>query len=269
MATVRDIWVRCALGLALALPVYFLTAALGVKFGMLDWRLAFGQMTLQWGPLLLLGVLAFAVVGLLLALLVGRPRRGRRIALAAMVPPLAGVAFAAFTIAQTQGIPPIHDISTDLLDPPAFSAATLAERATTPGGNGADLEVERVPKTPTGRFGKAEGRLARELQVEAYPDIQPVRLTASAQEATKIAEAAARRLGLSVVHVDAQAGTVEAVQRSFWYGFADDVVVRVRAAPGGTGSVVDIRSSSRVGVSDLGVNAKRIRALRDAIAAAG
>jgi uncharacterized protein (DUF1499 family) len=65
-------------------------------------------------------------------------------------------------------------------------------------------------------------------------------------------------MGLEVVHVDEQAGIVEATATTFWFGFKDDVVVRVRPAASGVGSLVDVRSVSRVGVSDLGANARRI-----------
>lgn len=266
MAKVRDFWVRAALALALALPVYFAALALSVKFGVLDWQVGFGQLTIQVGPLAILGVLAFAVIGLLLALIVP-PRRGRRLALAALlVPVLAALAVAGF-VRTAQSVPPIHDISTDLLDPPAFSTAVLEARAQTPGGNGVDLNEKRVPTTPQKRFGPAEGRLSRELQVEAYADIQPIRLAAAPEEALKSVEAAARKVGLEIGAVDPAAGRVEATATSFWYGFKDDVVIRVRAAPGGGGSVVDVRSTSRVGISDLGANAERIRALQAAIGA--
>ncbi|NDC59355.1 MAG: hypothetical protein EBZ50_11155, partial [Alphaproteobacteria bacterium] len=90
MASVRDFWVRAALALALLLPVYFAASALAVKFGLLDWRLGFGVMTIGIGPMIILGVLAFAVIGLLLALIVP-PRRGRRIALAALAFPAAAL----------------------------------------------------------------------------------------------------------------------------------------------------------------------------------
>ena len=264
MAAVRDFWVRAALALAFLLPVYFATAALAVKFGLLDWRVGFGVMTIGVGPMIILGVLAFAVIGLLLALIVP-PRRGRRIALAALAFPATALVAAALFLRAAQGVPPIHDISTDLLDPPTFSASVVAERAKIPGSNGVDLADSRAPTTPQKRFGKAEGRLVRELQAEAYPDVQPIRFAGSVESAVAAAEAAARKSGLTVGLVDAQGGRIEAYATSFWYGFVDDVVIRVRPATGAAGAVIDIRSTSRVGVSDLGANAGRIRALRAAL----
>jgi uncharacterized protein (DUF1499 family) len=70
-------------------------------------------------------------------------------------------------------------------------------------------------------------------------------------------------LGLEIVAVDEAAGRVEATATTFWFGFKDDVVVRVRSS--GAGSVVDVRSVSRVGVSDLGANARRIGQILDGL----
>ncbi len=61
---------------------------------------------------------------------------------------------------------------------------------------------------------------------------------------------------------DAAFGRIEAVDATFWFGFRDDVVVRIAAAPGG-GSRVDVRSKSRVGRGDAGTNARRIRGFRE------
>jgi uncharacterized protein (DUF1499 family) len=262
MSAVRDFWVRAALALSLLLPCYFAGAALATKFGLIDWRVGFGQLTIGFGPPVILGALVVAVLGLLLALIIS-PRRGRRMALAALAPPLAAAIVVALFLRAAQGAPPIHDVSTDLLDPPTFTAETLQERAAVPEGNGVDLATKRVPKM--GRFGDAEGRLSRELQVEAYPDLQPIRVGGSVAEATAAAVAAARKVGLAVTLHDPSAGLVEARAVSTWYGFVDDVAIRVRAAPAGSGAIVDIRSTSRVGVSDLGANAQRVRAFREAL----
>ena len=65
-------------------------------------------------------------------------------------------------------------------------------------------------------------------------------------------------MGLEIISVDFEAGRLEAVETSFWFGFKDDIVVRVQEAPNANGVRIDIRSKSRVGQSDLGVNAKRV-----------
>jgi uncharacterized protein (DUF1499 family) len=91
----------------------------------------------------------------------------------------------------------------------------------------------------------------------AYPDIQPLRLPAAPNVAFERAKGAIEEAGWQLVREDASAGRLEAVATTFWFGFKDDVIVRV-AADGG-GSRVDVRSKSRVGKGDLGTNAQRIR----------
>jgi uncharacterized protein (DUF1499 family) len=91
----------------------------------------------------------------------------------------------------------------------------------------------------------------------AYPDIQPLRLPVAPNVAFERAKGAIEEAGWQLVREDASAGRLEAVATTFWFGFKDDVIVRV-AADGG-GSRVDVRSKSRVGKGDLGTNAQRIR----------
>ncbi|CAA9298340.1 MAG: hypothetical protein AVDCRST_MAG11-645, partial [uncultured Gemmatimonadaceae bacterium] len=95
-------------------------------------------------------------------------------------------------------------------------------------------------------------------QRAGYPDLAPAVLPVPPAQAVARAAAVARELGWTVVAVDPAAGRVEASDRTRWFGFTDDVVVRV--APQGTGSRVDVRSLSRVGGSDVGANARRVRA---------
>ena len=61
-----------------------------------------------------------------------------------------------------------------------------------------------------------------------------------------------------LVAAEAADGRIEATDTTFWFGFKDDVVVRVQ--PADNGSRIDVRSESRVGKSDVGTNARRIRA---------
>ena len=110
-----------------------------------------------------------------------------------------------------------------------------------------------APNTAT--YGGAE--LAR-TQSGAYPDLGPHRIDAAPARAFERALQAARAMGWEIVAADAAAGRIEATDTTFWFGFKDDVVVRVEAD--GSGSRVDVRSVSRVGASDVGTNAKRIRA---------
>ena len=100
-------------------------------------------------------------------------------------------------------------------------------------------------------------------QREAYPDLQPLILNDPPPRAFERARATVDEMGWDLVVADAAAGRIEATDTTFWFGFKDDVVIRVRPADGG--SRVDVRSLSRVGGGDAGTNAKRIRAYLDAL----
>ncbi len=100
-----------------------------------------------------------------------------------------------------------------------------------------------------------------DAQRAAYPDLQPLGLAVAPNVAFERAKGAVEELGWQIVREDASAGRIEAVATTFWFGFKDDVVIRVSAE--GTGSRIDVRSKSRIGVSDLGTNARRIRAYRE------
>lgn len=242
----RDFWVRAALFVALLVPVYFLAAALGTKFGLLDWRIGFGVMTFRWGGLILIGTAAFALVGLLLAFFTP-PRRGVISALIALLIPALGLGYALYVRQQATSIPPIHDISTDVLDPPVFSQAVVDARAAVPDSNDLDLLNKRT----------GEGEAFTVLQQQAYPDIQPITSSLTPAAVWDMALALAQEQGWSVGRTDAATGVIEASASTFWYGFTDDIVIRIR--PEGTGSRIDMRSVSRVGRSDLGANAARMR----------
>lgn len=256
MSKFRDGWITTVRVLALLLPVWFLVAALGTKFGILDWRIGFGLMVFRLGGLLLLGVLVLALIGLLMAVLV-KPRKGWGRALTALAIPALALGFAGSVMSKAKDIPPIHDISTDIVDPPAFSQAVIDARAAIGGGN--PIAPMNVPVPAL------NGKTVGELGKAANPGLAPVSLTQPVPEATKLVAEVAQAEGLKVSRTGD--GVVEAVAETFWFGFKDDVVFRIRPAASGGGSVVDIRSASRVGMSDLGANGKRIAALSEAIKA--
>ncbi len=245
MDAFRKWFVRGAFVGSLLVPVYFLTAALGTKYGYFDWTVGFGQMTFVWGPRVLLGAAGLAFIAVLMALLIP-PRRGVGLALAALAIPLLGLGYAAYVRSAAQSIPPIHDISTDLVNPPAFSQAVVRARAAVTNGNDLDL-LNKVTH---------EGAPFIELQRRHYPEIAPVTTTLDPARTFDIALDLARAQGWTIGETNADTGAIEAVDRTFWYGFTDDIAIRVR--PDGAGSRVDVRSVSRVGRSDLGANAKRI-----------
>src|SRR5262249_607212 len=141
---------------------------------------------------------------------------------------------------QARAAARIHDVTTDLVDPPAFEAL-LAERKAT-GRNPSDYDPKTAP-----------------LQAAAYPDIKPVVLDRSPADAFERALDAARAMGWEVAAADKAAGRIEATAITPWFRFRDDVVIRVSEAGGGK-SRIDVRSVSRIGGGDLGQNAQRVRA---------
>jgi uncharacterized protein (DUF1499 family)/multisubunit Na+/H+ antiporter MnhE subunit len=136
------------------------------------------------------------------------------------------------------GSPPIHDISTDLTDPPSFTAARALRTAQE---NTLDYEGSRVAN----------------IQRRAYPDIKPLLSPLAPAAALAQSIKTARRLHWRLLDVDPVAGRLEASESTPIFGFTDDIAVRIR--PHGTGSRIDIRSVSRVGVGDFGANADRVR----------
>lgn len=156
-----------------------------------------------------------------------------------------------YSMQQTAAsVPRIHDITTDLENPPAFEAALALREAT-----GATNPAEYVREVTVGQ----NTINVPEAQKEAYPDIQPEELWGlSFYEGFDLALIAAEDMGWTIIAADRERGRIEAWDKTTWYGFIDDIVVRV--TPEGIGSIVDVRSVSRVGLSDVGKNAQRIRA---------
>jgi uncharacterized protein (DUF1499 family) len=193
------------------------------------------------------GALGFgAVAGLLggvagLAHIVATVRHGQPVSPSIAAGVLLGLAACGIPFHRVwaaRSLPPIHDISTDLENPPTFDAI-VPLRAGEPNGlavNPADAPRQRA----------------------AYPDLASLTVPAASDQAFDTAVAAARSLGWDIVAADRAAGRIEATASTRWFGFKDDVVVRLTAAPAGTR--IDARSVSRVGVGDLGTNAARIRA---------
>lgn len=254
----RSILARLVLILALLLPVYFAVAALGSRFGVFDWRFGLGTLIVGWGPRLIIGVLILAAL-ILLAVLLKAPRTGWRSALIAGLIAASALGYLAWVRGQSQDIPPIHDVSTRPADPPLFSAETLAQRALTPDVNpivSLTAPVSSLEKYQGPRFADMADRSLGEIAADAYPAVRPLTTAADPAAAYDAALAAARDQGWTIVSQDASAGVLNATATTFWFGFHDDVAVRVRAE--GAGSVIDVRSTSRVGLSDLGANAARI-----------
>jgi hypothetical protein len=181
-------------------------------------------------------ILAWYAVAILL------PRNGsRRRTLALRALPALPGALLLVSAMATRGVPPIHDITTDLEDPPRFEAVIDARG---PNANSLAIDPE-----------------AQALQAAAYPELDTLYSPAPYAESFARAEAIARALGWEILRSDRNAGFIEAVDTTAIMAFKDDVVIRVRSDE--DGSRVDLRSASRVGLSDLGANAARIRAFTE------
>jgi uncharacterized protein (DUF1499 family) len=194
--------------------------------------------------------IAFAAIALAIATIVpSRPGGRRRGFLSAVMALVVGVGAAWMPVnflLRANQAPRINDITTDTANPPPFVVT---------------LQLRRGASTPA----VYEGERVARLQHEGYPDIAPVLLRLPPDEAFRRVDRVAMGMGWEVVARAPQDGRLEAVVTSDWFGFRDDVVVRIR--PEGDGTRVDVRSKSRVGQSDLGVNARRVRAFLSALKA--
>jgi uncharacterized protein (DUF1499 family) len=224
------------LALALVAGLGLLVSGPGHRFGW--WSFGTGFALMRWAAYAGIAAAVVSAAALVLAPLRAR-RRGMLRALAGLVIGLITVGVPAWFLQTARSVPPIHDITTDTEEPPAFETI-LPLRAQAPN-----------PATYGGPTIAAQQR-------EGYPDIVPADYPVGTDAAFEAALAAARELGWTVVAMDEAGGRIEAIDRTFWFGFADDIVIRIR--PSDAGSRIDVRSVSRVGVSDVGTNAARIRA---------
>jgi uncharacterized protein (DUF1499 family) len=193
--------------------------------------------------LVLLGIGAIAgalgaVISLIGGILAAAHRSAYRMAIAGIVIGLVAAGIPWSWSRTAKQVPKIHDISTDTVNPPRFSAVlpfrTNAENPAAYGGP--DVAAQ---------------------QSRAYPDIQPLVLSERPETVFNRAVKVAGDMGWDIAYMNAKEGRIEATAATFWFGFKDDVAVRITSVK--EGSRIDVRSLSRVGVSDVGANAKRIR----------
>lgn len=242
-------WVqRLAWALIIIGPLIFIMAGLGSRFGLWDWRFGLGPLTRNIGPKVLMLTILIGFLSLILTFVI-RPRKGLLVSVLALIIPIAGLLNLNAVKKKGQKLPVIHDITTDTQNPPVFTDVILSDRNQTPKVNTVDY---------IGKKDRPGGKLVSVLQTKSYPDIRTLVLSSEPDVAFGEAKAAAKSLGWAIQSDDVSKGIIEATDTTFWYGFKDDVVIRIKAAEGG-GSIVDIRSVSRVGRSDLGANAARIR----------
>lgn len=210
-------------------------AGFGTRLGL--WHFRTGFDLLRYGVYIGFAAFLVAVTATVFTL-----RNGRKIELLLALLALIGAA-AVTSVPITwkltaQRLPRIHDITTDMVNPPQF-VAVLPLRQGAP-----NSAIYGGPEVAA-------------LQQKGYPDIRTVVLDLPRPDAFEKALAVAGAMGWKIVAVAPLEGRIEATDTTFWFGFKDDVVIRV--APAGNRSLLDIRSLSRLGVSDVGTNAKRIR----------
>jgi uncharacterized protein (DUF1499 family) len=223
------------LGFVLALLAVLAAVCSGFGYQLGLWHFRTGFLILRWAFFGALAAAALSLLGMLVA----------RFSRSALLPGFAGLVVAlAFAYVPWQwkqtvdSVPYIHDITTDTDNPPDFvAAATLRKEGDHPiTYDGPETAIQ---------------------QKEAYPDLAPLITQVPKDKVFEAAKATLLAMGLKLSDADAASGRIEATQKTFWYGFTDDVVVRVVQTPEGTR--VDVRSKSRVGRSDLGQNARRVR----------
>jgi uncharacterized protein (DUF1499 family) len=219
---------------ALASACAMVFSGIGYRIGLWHFRTGFAIM--GWAFWFAAGAAIVSLVGLFFLV----PKAPRLVG-AAVVGILIGAATAyiPWTYKQTVArLPYIHDITTDTQNPPAFVTVKGLRKE-------GDHPVEY------------DGPEVAAQQQKAYPDLMPLTVAAEKDKVFQAAEAALREMKLEVVDANAAEGRIEATDTSLLFGFKDDMVVRIVSE--GAGTKVDVRSKSRVGRSDVGQNAKRIR----------
>ena len=230
------VWLR-RLGVLAVLG--FPMAVLGTRLGLFDFR--FGFQIVTWTVYLSVAVF---VVGLVLSFWwrksdIDSAKACRFAALLALIP-LLGIGSQLIT---ARSVPAIHNISTDMSDPPQFDKVVALRGENS---NPHDYDIQKLAS----------------VQAEAYPHIKTKLTSLSANEAFTRAQALVPELGWELVSANSEAGLIEATETTALWGFKDDVVIRITES--GEQSAIDLRSVSRVGQSDLGANANRIAKFLDA-----
>lgn len=224
---------RILLYLTSIVAAIFILSGYGYQWNL--WSLGTGFTLLRYGAYAAIGLFSISLVSLWFL----RRSGGRAVTYLVLVLLLSGAASgtALYWQQRAQSVPPIHDISTDLESPPGFSAIVrLREEAPNP--------VEY------------SGEETADAQREAYPDVQPLILDHDLQSVMDRAVMLIVEREWELVAINRQEGRIEATEKLPWFGFKDDVVLRFTDTEGGV--QVDMRSKSRIGRSDVGVNARRI-----------
>ncbi|MBY9068446.1 DUF1499 domain-containing protein [Hyphomonas sp. WL0036] len=263
-----------ALALALLSLVWFGVAALGTRLGFWGWRFGLETLTLEAGGRLLMFAVGVSALAMVVALIQAPRKRAFMMAMGALL--VSGLAMGRLMAheGQTERLPPLHDVQTDWGDPIAPSDALVTQREAV-GAENPILDDPRVAADAEARWPGLAGRRVAEVQEEAefvpgeqkspkatpYPRLAPLVAPGDMATGYAAALAAVQDKGWTIVLEEPEEGRIEATATSFWFGFKDDIMIRVR--PDEAGVRIDIRATSREGLTDLGENAKRVRDLLD------
>lgn len=224
-----------------------LIAGFGTRVGFWDFK--FGLLQLfPW--CLYIGIAAF-LIGLVwvVSALIANIGAGARYGLIGLIGSAVVLALPLYDIYVAKTSPPIHDISTDIEHPPQFQTLLSMRKGAL---NGPEYDGPKLVKMPDGTTHTTSW-----LQRKYYGDIHTIAILTPPEKLFNRALEAAKEMGWDIVADAPDEGRIEATDTSLFFGFTDDIVIRVR--PSGMGAKLDIRSKSRVGVSDVGKNAARIR----------
>lgn len=243
--------------LMLLVPLWFALATFGVKFDFIDWQFGLEVMINQLGVSVLLTAIVSGVLALLLIIL-HRMLAGEMFGVLAtpiwaVLIGAAGIAWMTVVLDQRGETPYLVDISTDAINPPGFTQSHVRRRLAT------DQALDYSAKQGD------DGRRYADLQAEYYPGLRSLHLELDPDVAFRRALITARDMGWHVGSASHAAGMFEATAESFWFGFTDDIAVRVQGTEDGEGSVIDVRSLSRREMHDLGRNAQRVAAFLEAV----
>ncbi|MDZ4382064.1 MAG: DUF1499 domain-containing protein [Parvibaculum sp.] len=214
---------------------------LGHRFGVLDFRPAL--LGLAGGAAI--GVIGAIVSAVALVMSLASSRSGVRTAIAGLVVGLLVAAPVGQAMIAGSKVPRIHDIATDLANPPAFDAVVALRGET------------------SNPLDRAEPADLAELQRQAYPDLKTLELEVQPGKVYEAALETARSMDWEIVSSNPENGLIEATATTRVMNFKDDIAIRV--VERGEGAAVDVRSVSRVGISDMGANANRIRSYLHAL----
>ena len=231
------IWIRTLSGGALACLVLAIGGAWLYKFGVASFGISSTLVLIGFGLSVIFAVLA---IGTLFVSVLRKQPYGLFTMFLSFVVCFCLAGYAAILYNKASTNPVTYNVSTDLVDPPMFSQAVLDRRGEA--SNPVELDDRK-----------------KELLKGAYKDIQPLVLNSSKEHVFSAALELVTERGWEIITQDERKGTIEATASTFWFGYKDDVVVRVRGNVEAGSATVDLQSVSRIGQTDLGKNAERIR----------